>query len=75
MGKPGGLQSMGSQRVGHNWAAEHLQNLSSQEHLDTYFGPSLNIEKQSPNLAFPYVLQIESLTAFDLDHFFQSFFF
>ena len=21
--KPGGLQSMGSQRVGHNWATEH----------------------------------------------------
>ena len=22
--KPGGLQSMGSQRVGHNWATEHI---------------------------------------------------
>ena len=24
--KPGGLQSMGSQRVEHNWATEHIQN-------------------------------------------------
>ena len=23
--KPGGLQSMGSQRVGHNWATKHQQ--------------------------------------------------
>ena len=31
--EPGGLQSMGSQRVWHDWATEHIYNLESDDFI------------------------------------------
>ena len=48
--EPGGLQPMGSQRVGHDWAANTLIESEIQYHCD-YFGCTFKMKRQKTTYA------------------------
>ena len=53
-GKPGVLQSMGSQRVGHNWATEQQQMLPREDSTQHCSGFCCNLEENLHNVQSPW---------------------
>ena len=64
-GRPGMLQSMGSQRVGHDWVAELMLSITQSQHsADTLLSPELPV-LSIPNTTVPKIRYlIEQLFSF-----------